>query len=332
MKVLLTGAAGFIGSHTAEALVADGHQVVGIDCFDSYLYTAEAKRKNAAELAHSLRQEPFRLVELDICDQEGLDSLVADQGFDVVLHLAALAGVRPSLREPQRYARANVQGTISVFEACRKHGIERCVYASSSSVYGAKHSDLPRDQVVAFSEDDLCLTPASPYAATKRSCELIASTYRDLYGLGVSGLRYFTVYGPRQRPDMAIHHFTARIAAGQPITVYGDGSSFRDYTFVSDAVAGTVAACQRLEAGQYNIYNIGGTATTTLSELVALIETTVGKEAIVERKPDQPGDVPMTFANVSRAQRDLGYAPTTPVADGLPRFWDWYKRVALGSP
>ena len=318
MKVVVTGAAGFIGSHTCEALVARGHEVTGFDSFDGYLYAADVKRANAAELA---RLERFTLVEGDLCDRAAIARVITP-ATDVVCHLAALAGVRPSLVEPLRYLRTNIEGTGVVIERMRELSLQRLVFASSSSVYGAK----PGTDVAAFSEDDPCLTPASPYAATKRMNELQLSAYRDLFGLGVFALRYFTVYGPRQRPDMAIHKFTRAITAGQPITLFGDGSSRRDYTFIDDIVAGTVAAIERIQPGRYELLNLGGTATISLRDLVSVIERTVGKPAVIDWQPTQPGDVPITYANVARARAALGYAPTTRIEDGVRRFWDWFQR------
>ena len=318
MHVLVTGAAGFIGSHTCEQLVARGHRVTGLDAFDGYLYAADVKRARASELAR-LPADRFRLVEGNICDRDAIASVLGDD-VDVVCHLAALAGVRPSLAEPLRYVRTNVEGTTVILERMRALGKKRLVFASSSSVYGAKPG-----ADAAFSEDDPCLTPASPYAATKRMCELMLSTYRDLFGLGAFALRFFTVYGPRQRPDMAIHKFTRAIARGEPIAMFGDGSSRRDYTYVDDVVAGTVAAIERVEAGRLDIVNLGGTATISLRDLIELIERTVGKRAVVERHPDQPGDVPITYARIDRARALLDYAPTTPIAAGIPKFWAWLR-------
>jgi UDP-glucuronate 4-epimerase len=320
VHVVVTGAAGFIGSHTCEQLVARGHRVTGVDSFDGYLYPAEVKRANAAELARL--GEAFRLITADICDAGAMARAIGAD-VDVVCHLAALAGVRPSLDEPLRYLRTNIEGTGVILERMRALGLRRLVFASSSSVYGVKPG--VEAEVVAFREDDPCLAPASPYAATKRMNELQLSAYRDLFGLGVFGLRFFTVYGPRQRPDMAIAKFTAAIARGAPITVFGDGSSRRDYTFIDDIVAGTVAAVERVEAGRYELYNLGGTQTISLDELVELIARVVGKPAIIERRPLQPGDVPVTFANVDRARAALGYAPTTPPDVGVARYWDWLR-------
>ncbi|MDQ3297510.1 MAG: GDP-mannose 4,6-dehydratase [Myxococcota bacterium] len=316
MHVVVTGAAGFIGSHTCEALVARGHRVTGVDAFDGYLYPAELKRQTASELAR-LPADRFSLVEANICDVDAIER-VLDGSVDVVCHLAALAGVRPSIASPLRYLRTNIEGTGVIIERMRALGLARLVFASSSSVYGARPGTS-----AAFREEDPCLAPASPYAATKRMNELQLSTYRDLFGLGVFALRFFTVYGPRQRPDMAIAKFTDAIARDQPITLFGDGSSRRDYTFIADIVRGTVAAVEQVEPARYEIFNLGGTATVSLAELVETIERVVGKRAIIDRQPDQPGDVPITFANVDRARAALGYAPTTRLEAGVASYWEW---------
>ena len=310
MRIVVTGAAGFIGSHTCERLVARGHDVVGIDSFDDYLYPAEIKRRNASVVRG--------IVEANICDREAIGQVITGE-VDVVCHLAALAGVRPSLAEPLRYLRTNIEGTGVVVERMREVGVKRLVFASSSSVYGARH------ELAAFREDDPCLTPASPYAATKRMNELQLSAYRDLFGIGVFALRFFTVYGPRQRTDMAIAKFTAAVAAGNPITLFGDGSSRRDYTFIDDIVSGTVAAIERVQPGAYEIINLGGTQTISLAELVAIVERVVGKRAQIDRQPDQPGDVPITYANIDRARALLGYEPTTRPDVGIARYWDWLR-------
>jgi UDP-glucuronate 4-epimerase len=323
MHVVVTGAAGFIGSHTCERLIAAGHRVTGIDAFDGYLYPAEVKRATAAELA---RLPGFRLVEGDICDRAAIAAAI-DGTVDVVCHLAALAGVRPSLAEPLRYLRTNIEGTGVIVERMRALDLRRLVFASSSSVYGAKHGADLRD-VAAFREDDPCLTPASPYAATKRMNELQLSAYRDLFGLGVYALRFFTVYGPRQRPDMAIAKFTHAIARGQPITLFGDGSARRDYTFIDDIVAGVVAAITTIAPGAYELINLGGTHTISLAELVELIERTVGKPAVIDRQPNQPGDVPITYACIDRARALLGFEPTTRPDVGIARYWSWVQSRA----
>jgi len=318
MHVVVTGAAGFIGSHTCERLIGAGHRVTGVDAFDSYLYPAQVKRATAAELAGL---PGFRLVEADICDRAAIDEVI-DGSVDVVCHLAALAGVRPSLEQPLRYLRTNIEGTGVILERMRAVGLRRLVFASSSSVYGAKLGVDVRE-VAAFREDDPCLTPASPYAATKRMNELQLSTYRDLFGLGVFALRFFTVYGPRQRPDMAIPKFAEAIARGQPVTLYGDGTSRRDYTFIDDIVSGTVAAILAVEPGRYELVNLGGTHTISLRELVETLEQVIGKPASIDWQPMQPGDVPVTYANIDRARALLGYQPTTRPELGLARYWAW---------
>jgi UDP-glucuronate 4-epimerase len=315
MHVVVTGAAGFIGSHLCEALVARGHRVTGVDSYDGFLYPSHVKRQNAAAL-------PVEIVEADIGDEAAMRRLLAGD-VDVVCHLAALAGVSPSIGAPLEYVRANLHGTTVVLEAMRHGPCRRLVFASSSSVYGAKHGDLA--SIAAFREDDPCLTPASPYAATKRAGELICSTYRDLFGIGVSSLRFFTVYGPRQRPDMAIHKFAAAIDRGEPITVFGDGESRRDYTFIADIVAGVVASIERVEPASWNVYNLGNTQTHSLTSLVDLVQDVVGKKAIIDRRPDRPGDVPITYADITRASRDLDYRPTTDLDAGVRAFWAWYR-------
>lgn len=317
MHVVVTGAAGFIGSHTTERLIAAGHRVTGLDSFDSYLYPAERKRENAELLAGL---PGFRLVTGDIGDPQAVAAAITPD-VDVVCHLAALAGVRPSLADPQRYLATNIVGTGVILQRMRELGLQRLVFGSSSSVYGAKPGELA--EISAFREDDPCLTPASPYAATKRMNELQLSTYRDLFGLGVYALRFFTVFGPRQRPDMAIMKFLDAIAAGKTITLFGDGSSRRDYTFVDDIVSGVVAAIERVAPRAYEIYNLGGTQTISLRELVSVIERVVGTPAVIDWQPDQPGDVPITFANIDRARAALGYQPTTSVEAGIARQWAW---------
>jgi UDP-glucuronate 4-epimerase len=322
MKALVTGAAGFIGSHVAERLLAEGHEVVGLDSFDSFLYDAETKERNAGLLAD---WPGLRLVRGNILDGRLLSELTP--GVDVVVHLAALAGVRPSLADPARYVRTNVEGTIQVLEACRAAGIQRLVFASSSSVYGARDG-----AATAFHEDDPCLRPASPYAATKRAGELLCASYGDLYGIGSAQLRFFTVYGPRQRPEMAIHLFTRLIAARRPVTLFGDGGTARDYTYVDDIVDGTYAACLRVQPGRSAIYNLGGSRTTTLRQLVDMIGRALGEEPLLAFAPDQAGDVPVTYADVTRAAQELGYAPRVPIEDGIRRFVAWYRAQSCPSP
>jgi UDP-glucuronate 4-epimerase len=325
MQILVTGAAGFIGSSLSERLVARGDEVVGLDNFDTTLYATAIKRRNLAE---RLQADPrFRFIEGDFLDEPLVDRLVGARP-DVVVHLGALAGVRPSLEQPKRYQRVNVEGTLNLLEACRAHGVRRFVFASSSSVYGARS----RERAVAFREDDPAVRPASPYAATKRAGELLCSNYSDLYGIATPSLRFFTVYGPRQRPEMAIHKFTRLIAQGRPVPFFGDGESARDYTFIDDILDGVIASIDRSSAlvgdpEAHRVYNLGGSRTTTLARLVALIEEALGRKAILDRQPDQPGDVPITFADVTRASVDLDYAPRVPIEDGIVRFVRWFEAM-----
>ena len=365
MQVLLTGAAGFIGSSLAERLVARGDDVVGLDNFDETLYVASIKRRNLKQLAASPR---FRFIEGDFLDDARVEALVGAKP-DVIVHLGALAGVRPSIEQPRRYQKVNIEGTLNLLEAARKHGVRRFVFASSSSVYGARGPesesgathpiDLPKSgathhvdhqgrtpsDVVAFREADPAIRPASPYAATKRAGELLCSNYSDLFGIATPSLRFFTVYGPRQRPEMAIHKFTRLIDSGKPVPFFGDGSTARDYTFIDDILDGVVAVIDRclpgrpsqrsqsgrtlpsVEAPLHRVYNLGGSRTTTLARLVELIEQALGKRAVLERLPDQPGDVPVTFADVSRAAAELDYAPKVPIEDGIVRFVSWFKEM-----
>lgn len=310
--VLVTGAAGFIGSHVTERLLGRGESVLGLDNFDEF-YDPALKRQNlAAALAHP----NFRLVEGDIRDARLVGELF-QTGPRAVIHLAARAGVRPSLLQPQLYADVNVNGTIVVLEAARRAGVKRFVYASSSSVYGGNTK-------VPFAEDDPVDHPVSPYAATKKATELVAHTYHHLYGIEALGLRFFTVYGPRQRPEMAIARFTELIDRGQPVPLFGDGSARRDYTYIDDIVDGVLAALDR--GSGYRVYNLGESATTTLTELVGLIAAALGRTANVEHRPPEPGDVPITFADIGRARRELGYHPAVPVREGIQRYIAWYRR------
>lgn len=315
MHVVVTGAAGFIGSHTAQRLAAAGHRVTGLDSFDDYLYPSELKRRTAGAL------EGVQLIEGDICDPEAVSRAITDD-VDVVCHLAALAGVRPSLAEPLRYWKTNVTGTGVIVERMRALGKQRLVFASSSSVYGKRPATSE-----AFREDDPCLQPASPYAASKRMNELQLSAYRDLWGLGVYALRFFTVYGPRQRPDMAIAKFLAAADSGEPIAMFGDGTTRRDYTFIDDIVSGVVAAIERVGPGAFELINLGNTQTVGLRELIGVVERVVGKGARIEERPEQPGDVPITFANIDKARELLGYAPSTRIEEGVAKQWEWMQRA-----
>lgn len=311
MRVLVTGAAGFIASHVVERLLARGDEVFGVDNFDETLYPAAIKERTVAEL------RGLQFTRADFADPGVAEQLCA--GKDLVVHLGAIAGVRPSLLQPLRYQRANIEGTLRILEACRAHGTKKLVFASSSSVYGAQ-SKVP------FSEDDPCDRPASPYAATKRAGELMVSTYADLYGLSATALRFFTVYGPRGRPEMAIASFARAIAAGEEIPFFGDGTTSRDYTYIDDIADGVVAAIDRVATG-FRIYNLGNSRPITLSQLVETLEKALGKKARLRKLPMQPGDVPRTFADLSRSSRELGYAPKVPLEEGIRRTVAWMKLV-----
>jgi UDP-glucuronate 4-epimerase len=313
LKALITGVAGFIGSHVAESLLADGWEVLGVDNFDPF-YDPGLKRENIRALRKS---KAFKLVEADIQDREQLESAVGSAKLDAIVHLAARAGVRPSIELPKLYADVNVSGTVEVLELARRREVPRFVFASSSSVYGEREGSP-------FREEDNVDHPISPYAATKKAGELIGYTYHHLYGLPIFCLRFFTVYGPRQRPEMAIHKFARAIAEGEPITLYGDGTSRRDYTYIDDIVAGVVAAIDRVKG--YRIYNLGNHRTVELRELIRLIEEDLGKKANVKHMPAQPGDVPLTCADIQRAQEELGYNPGVPIERGLELFVEWFEK------
>lgn len=318
MRVLVTGIAGFIGSHLAERLLSRGDEVVGIDNFDPF-YARAAKEENLAALRGGAH-----VVVGDILDSALVDRTLAAAPFDAVVHLAALAGVRPSLRAPSRYQRVNVEGTCVVAEAAIRNGVPSFVFASSSSVYGGNTK-------VPFSETDPVDRPVSPYAASKRAGELVLHALSHASGLSVTALRYFTVYGPRQRPEMAVHAFCRAIEAGAPITIFGDGQSSRDYTYIDDAVLGTIAALDRPGPGM-RIYNLGGERRTSVSSLVELLERELGKSARVERAPEVPGDVRHTFASIEAARRDLGYEPAVPIEEGVRRFVAWYRDRPRPAP
>ncbi len=316
MRLLVTGAAGFIGSSTVDRLLASGHEVVGLDNFDPF-YDRPIKERN---LEGALANGSFELVEGDLLDGELLQRHMGSPPCDTLLHLAALAGVHPSLERPLDYERVNIRGTMVLLEAARLAGVKRVVLASSSSVYGVR-SEIP------FSESDPCDRPASPYAATKRAMEVMAYNYHHVHGFPVTCLRYFTVYGPRQRPEMAIAKFVRMVEGGEQITLYGDGSSARDYTYIDDIVTGTVAAVDACTEG-FHVYNLGGTRTTSLERLVTLIEQAVGKPAKVRHTPDRLGDVPVTCADVSLAEADLGYRPTVPIEEGIERYVSWASALS----
>jgi UDP-glucuronate 4-epimerase len=312
MNILVTGGAGFIGSHLAEALLRRGDRVTIVDDLDDF-YPPALKRENLAEVARA-GEAAFEL--LDICDEERVFRLFEERRFEAVVHLAARAGVRPSLLQPLLYERVNVYGTTVLLEAARRTGVRRFVFASSSSVYGVADR-------VPFTEEDSANRPISPYAATKIAGEKLCYTFSHLYAIDVVCLRFFTVYGPRQRPDLAIRKFVGLIEAGRPIPIFGGPTSRRDYTYVDDIVAGVVAALD-LER-RYEIINLGSSSPVDLSTLIATIEEALGKKAVLEILPAQAGDVPVTYADVSKAGRLLGFSPRTTLADGVRRFVEWLR-------
>jgi UDP-glucuronate 4-epimerase len=312
--ILVTGGSGFIGSHLVERLLGRGDRVVVLDDFcDSY--APALKRYNLYE---ALEAENCTLVEGDICDLDGLRSLLEAHGIDRVVHLAARAGVPASLERPLLYEHVNVRGTLTVLEACRDAGLQNLLVASSSSVYG----NSPR---VPFREDDPADRPISPYAATKRCVELLCHNYHHLYGIPITCFRFFTVYGPRQRPDMGFHIFARHIATGKPIRMFGDGTTQRDYTYISDIVDGLAAAVDRPQA--FEIVNLGNTKTVLLSRALELVQEAMGQEALVEQLPERPGDVRLTNADVTKANRLYGYEPQVDVEEGIPRFVAWFTRA-----
>ena len=313
MTILVTGAAGFIGSHLSERLVRQGMSVVGLDNFDPF-YEPAVKWNNIAEL---LTSPNFKLVEGDIRNPVLAEKVFREGQFDMVVHLAAKAGVRPSIQDPAGYVDVNINGTVVLLEAARAAGIKKFIFASSSSVYG-------NNEKVPFSETDNVDNPISPYAATKKAGELICYTYSHLYGMDMTCLRFFTVYGPRQRPDLAIHKFARLIEQGKAIPVYGDGSMERDFTYIEDIIDGVVASMKQCQG--YHIYNLGESRPVRLDVLIAELEKALGKKAIIDRQPEQPGDVKRTFADVQKAVLELGYQPKTHLADGLKAFVVWMRR------
>jgi UDP-glucuronate 4-epimerase len=315
MKYLVTGGAGFIGSHVAETLVRRGDDVIVVDDLNSF-YSPSLKQANLREIGEA---GPFLFCHADIRDQAEMESVFRRSRPDVVIHLAARAGVRPSLQEPLLYEDTNVRGTTVLLEAARKFGAGQFVFASSSSIYGMANR-------VPFSEDDHKHAPISPYAATKIAGEMLCHTWSHLYGVNCVCLRFFTVYGPRQRPDLAIRKFTEMIDRGEAIPVFGDGSTARDYTFVDDTVRGILAAARH--AGRFEVFNLGNSYPVTLLEMIHTIERGLGKEARLRMCPEQAGDVPITCADISKAKRLLGYDPATGFESGVERFVAWYRNQA----
>ena len=312
--MLVTGGAGFIGSHLCERLLSDGVKVICLDNFDSF-YDPDIKIKNAEGIAKKFR-DLFELVTGDIRNPGHLKAVFQKNQIDFVVHLAARAGVRPSIADPLLYQDVNIRGTIVLLEACKAYKIKNFIFASSSSVYG-------ENQRVPFTEEDLNIQPISPYGATTRAGELLCYSYHHLYGMNVACLRIFTAYGPRQRPEMAIHQFTRLIDRGEKIQIYGDGSSRRDYTYVDDLIDGIFAVIHHHKG--FEIYNLGESQTTSLNELIRLIEEALGKKAIFEISEPQPGDVSVTYADVSKAEQRLGYRPKIKIEEGMKRFVKWYK-------
>jgi UDP-glucuronate 4-epimerase len=316
MNLLVTGGAGFIGYHVCERLLRDSQTVWAFDDLNSF-YDPKIKEANIRDLASLAKR--FTFVHGDLTDRTGLDQLLSSVRFDQIIHLAARAGVRPSLLEPALYQRVNVEGTVNLLEAARLNGVKKVTIASSSSVYGV-NSKVP------FVESDPIFSAISPYAASKLACEALGHVYHHVYGMDIAMLRFFTVYGPRQRPDLAIHKFARLIAAGKPIPVFGDGSTARDYTYVTDTVE-CVMACTQKEFG-FGIFNLGESQTVTLNHLIELLEKSLGHKATIDRQPPQPGDVPITFADITRARHHLGYHPEIKVAEGIPLFVEWFRQSA----
>jgi UDP-glucuronate 4-epimerase len=317
-SILITGGAGFIGSHLVDRLLSEGEwQVSVVDDFNDF-YDPEIKRANVKR--HEIDPN-YRLFEADIRDQPALKKIFDENSFTCIVHLAARAGVRPSLEQPLLYAETNINGTMNLLELAREKGIKQFVFGSSSSVYGINAK-------VPFSEDDPIRQSISPYAATKAAGELLCHTYAHLYGIRSVCLRFFTVYGPRQRPDLAIHKFARLISDGKPIPVFGDGTTRRDYTFIDDIIAGVRGAIDYVgdvEKSNYEVINLGESRTVELRELIALLEKASGTQAKIDRQPLQPGDVPQTFADITKARRLLGYNPQTQIEEGIKKFVAWFR-------
>src|SRR5215471_14442622 len=317
MRILVTGGAGFIGSHLVEKVLAVGHEVFILDDFNDF-YDPQIKHANIAGFAKDVT-----VCHVDLRESDSVQNVFRREKVDAIAHIAARAGVRPSIQNPRLYYDTNVIGTLHLLEAARITGVERFIFASTSSVYGAS-------KTVPFSEDQHLIQTLSPYAATKIAGELLCSTYSHLYQMRVVALRYFTVYGPRQRPDLAIHQFTRRICAGQPIDRFGDGSTRRDYTYIDDIIQGTMAALD-YSGPLYDVFNLGGSQTIELKNLISAIENALGKQAKIRQLPEQAGDMPLTYADISKARKLLGYNPTTKLNEGLPKFIDWFLQSKSDS-
>mgnify|MGYP006294717691 CR=1 FL=1 len=316
MNILITGGAGFIGSHLTMALLNNGHTVTALDNFNTF-YNPEIKWLNVKPF---LQNDRYLLIQADIRDYSALQTEISPGAFDVFVHLAARAGVRPSIEQPLLYEQVNVQGTMNMLELAKECGVKKFVFASSSSVYGA-------NKKTPFHEEDFVDNPVSPYAATKKAGELICYTYHSLYDISTSCLRFFTVYGPRQRPDMAIHKFTRLVDQGKPVPVFGKGDSRRDYTFIDDIIQGITSSIEYCDG--YHIYNLGESKTVPLLYMIELIEKALGRKANLKFYPTQKGDVPVTYADISRAGADLGYEPKVPIETGIDRFVNWYQNQTV---
>lgn len=313
MKILITGGAGFIGSSLADSLLNEGNDIVVVDNFNDY-YAYEIKEAN---VKHNLDNPHYHLYKIDLTDKNALKNVFAENNFDTVVHLAGRAGVRPSIERPEDYVESNILATIHILELMKDFNVKKLVFASSSSVYGNCKAQI-------FSEDLKVTEPISQYAATKSACEQFCYTYHKLYNMNIVCLRFFTVYGPRQRPDLAIHKFTDLISKHQPIPVFGDGTTKRDYTYIDDIISGVKAAIAYNKT-PYEIINLGGGEPVSLSQMIKTIETTLGEKAIIDRKSMQKGDVDKTVSDISKAQRLLGYNPQTRFSDGIAKFIKWWK-------
>jgi len=312
MRILVTGGAGFIGSHLVEKLLAERHNVAILDDFNDF-YDPQIKRANISAVAKQVAVH-----DVDLRDAAKIADLFRKEKFGAIFHLAARAGVRPSIQQPQLYYDTNVAGTLHLLEGAQKSGVDRFIFASSSSVYGAAKK-------IPFSEEEHLTQTLSPYAATKIAAEFLCSTYSHLYTMRVLALRYFTVYGARQRPDLAIHHFTRKIHAGEAIDQFGDGTTRRDYTYIDDIIQGTMAAL-KYDGPMFDVFNLGESETIQLKDLIVAIESALGKKAKINRLPEQPGDMSLTCADTSKARKLLGYNPKTKFEDGLLKFVDWFLK------
>ena len=312
MQILITGIAGFIGSHLGEKLISQGHKIIGVDNFDPF-YSRHFKENNLLQLKGS---DKFSFFEADISDKPAIKNIFNEHSVDLVIHLAAKAGVRPSIEQISEYYQVNINGTVNLLECMREASISKLIFASSSSVYG-------NNQKVPFSETDFVDNPISPYAATKKSGELLCHVYSSLYGFDITCLRFFTVFGPRQRPDLAIHKFTRLIDQEKAVPFFGDGSTSRDYTYIDDIISGIICAINKVKG--FNVYNLGESRVIKLNELISIIENALNKKAILDRQPLQPGDVQKTFADITKAINELGYNPRYDMELGIKQFITWYK-------